>query len=236
MELMAPVNIFLDIETIPAGEKDPVEYPPYPTLDDVKVGNRKSDTAEAYREAQFPKLVEQYNIKCQEIDEKAEEKYRKRALNSTEASILCIGYAFDDEKPEVLTGDEKHIMRSFEGLLEQFGDKRHSIMFVGHNVKEFDLKLIYHRAIKYKLNKLAYQLMFMGKSMVYDTMEHWGFLSYREMTSQDNLLKYLGLGEKGDIDGSMVYDLYEAGEMFRIYDYCKKDVEDVRRIFKAMQP
>ena len=153
-----------------------------------------------------------------------------------EASILCIGYAFDDSKPEVLTGDEKHIMTSFEGLFDQFGDKRHNIGFVGHNIKEFDLKFIYHRAIRYRLTGLMRQLKFMRREMVYDTMEQWGFASYKDFTSQDSLLKYLGLGGKGDIDGGMVYDMYLAGEMFMIYDYCKKDVEDVRRIFKAMQP
>lgn len=236
MEQTTPMHLFLDLETIPRGEKDPVFYPPMPTYADVKVGNRKGDVAEQYRKDNYPKLVEQHNQNCFLLDERAAQKFKDRALHSMEASILCLGYALDDGDPKVITGDEKHILASFEELLSTYGDKRYTITFVGHNIKEFDLKFIFHRAVKYKIRGLMNHFRFMTRENIYDTMEKWMYYSYRDFTSQDNLLKFLGLGEKGDIDGSMVYDLYSVGELDLIYDYCKKDVRDVRNIFKAMQP
>lgn len=229
-------NVFLDLETIPIGEKEQPVYPPMPTYADVKVGNRKGDTAEQYRKDNYPKLVEQYNEKCAELDLKAEQKYRERALHSMDAAILCLGYAFDDKDPVVITGDEEHIINTFESILTGFGDKRYALTFVGHNIKDFDLKFIYHRAVKYGVKNLVGHFRFMTRENIFDTMERWGFMSYRDWASQDNVLKYLGLGKKGEIDGSKVYDFYKAGELQIIYDYCKKDVEDVRRIYNTMQP
>lgn len=228
-----PQLLFLDLETIPSGEKEKVEYPPSPTLSDVKVGNRKGDNAILYAQEKFPELQKSYEIKCTELDAKADEQYRKRAIHSLECEIICLGYAFDDQDPDIIIGTDKEIIFSLEGLLSQFADRRHSITWIGHNIKEFDLKLIYHRAIKYQVRDLIYHLRMLSKLNIYDTMEKWAFFSYRDLTSLDDILNYLGMEGKGDIDGSKVYDLYLAGEFSKIYNYCMDDVVKSRSLYKA---
>lgn len=229
-----PKNCFIDFETVPYGEKDPIEYPPVPTREDILIGNRKPETAEFYRNEQYPKLLRAHEEKCRELNIKEDEKYRKRALVSMQSEIICLAYAFDDGPIKVLSGKEEGIILAFEGILQAFGDKRYAITFVGHNIKEFDLKLLYHRAVKYKVENLINHLNFLHRDLIFDTMERWGYFSFREMNSLDSILKYLGIGGKGDIDGSMVFDLFLAGKIDEICDYCKGDVKNARNLYKAM--
>jgi 3'-5' exonuclease len=228
-----PQLLFLDLETIPAGEKEPIDYPPIPNINDVKTGNRKGDTAILYAQEKLPDLIEAHKNKCAELDLKNDEKYRKRAVHSLECEIICMGYAFDDDTPKVIFGTDYEIVKGLDSLLSQFGDQRHAITFVGHNIKEFDLKLFYHRAIKYKLRDLLFHLQMLSKENVFDTMDEWAFFSYREFTSMDDILTFLGMEGKGDIDGSKVFDLYLAGEFKKIYHYCMDDVKKVRKLHKA---
>lgn len=228
-----PQLLFLDLETIPAGEKEQVEYPPEPTLNDVKTGNRKGDNAIIYAQERLPELIEAHKNECEKFDFKNEEKYRKRAVYSTQCEIICLGYAFDDQPPQIISGTDKEIVKGFDDLLSQYGDKRHSITFVGHNIKEFDLKLFYHRAIKYQFKDLLFHLQMLSKENIFDTMDEWSFLTYKELTSMNDILTYLGMEGKGDIDGSKVYDLYLAGELEKIYDYCMEDIEKTRKLYKA---
>lgn len=229
-----PIYCYLDIETIPAGKMEKVLYPKYPKLEDVKIGQRKGKVAESYRNERYPILIDEYNKTCKVLLEKENEKYRKRALISTQSEILCLAYAFDDEKIEVLTGSEERIIKQFGEVLEQFGDKKYSITYVGHNIRDFDLKRLYHRAFLYDCESLKDVFKFMPKDKVKDTMEIWGFHSYRDYTSLDEILTYFGLEGKKDIDGSMVFDYYIEGKLTEIYDYCKGDVDKVRKLFKIL--
>lgn len=233
--MKTPQNLFLDIETIPKGDRDPIIYPNHPRLQDIKTGNRKAETALAYQREKFPEILYEYKEKCKLLEVKAEEKYKKRALESLNSTIICLAYAFDDEDPEILTGSEQSIIYDFKGILDDFGDKRYSIRFVGHNIREFDLKFIYHRSMLYHTDSLTRHLNFMTKDLIFDTIERWGFQSYRDYTSLNDILEYLGKEGKTDIDGSKIFDLYNSGELDLIYNYCKKDVEDTRFIFNSIQ-
>jgi hypothetical protein len=51
----------------------------------------------------------------------------------------------------------------------------------------------------------------------------------------DKVLKFFGMEGKGEIEGSNVYDHFLAGKYQEIADYCKKDVEDVRRLHKLLR-
>jgi predicted PolB exonuclease-like 3'-5' exonuclease len=39
---------------------------------------------------------------------------------------------------------------------------------------------------------------------------------------------------EGGIDGSQVFDFYKAGKLSGIADYCKRDVETTRAVYKRM--
>jgi predicted PolB exonuclease-like 3'-5' exonuclease len=59
----------------------------------------------------------------------------------------------------------------------------------------------------------------------------WG----REHVSLDNLSKVLGVSSpKENLDGSKVYPYYRAGKLADIYEYCKRDVDSVRQVYRRL--
>src|SRR4030066_293879 len=91
-------ELFLDIETIPSGERiDPLNLP-YPSGMSVQ------------------KTIDTWYI--EKAPQAAEEEYRKRALNSMKGQLLCIGYAFDMEKPQVVKGTEAEIIKEFDLIIK----------------------------------------------------------------------------------------------------------------------
>jgi predicted PolB exonuclease-like 3'-5' exonuclease len=57
----------------------------------------------------------------------------------------------------------------------------------------------------------------------------WG----REHISLDGLARALGIASpKETLDGSKVYPYYREGRLTDICDYCKRDVESVREIYR----
>lgn len=235
-----PEFLFLDLETIPTGDYPVVRLRPKPTLADVKVGNRKGEVAANYREQQLPTDIKKWADECDKLRDKADEEFRLRAVNSMTCEVICLAYAFDDNPPQVIRGTEIEIIQAFNALMNRFGDKKFVINMVGHNIAEFDLKLLYHRAIKYSqvslIRYLSGFLDFQGKTRIMDTMKIWSHLSWKDYSKLDDIAKYLGLAGKGDIDGSKVYDLFIEGKLDEICDYCKDDVELVRSVFFMISP
>jgi 3'-5' exonuclease len=232
-------TLFFDIETIPAGDMPPVELPRKPLLQDVKVGNRKGDTAEAYANQKLPELIDKWMEECELLKIKNEEDFKKRAVNSLTAQIVCLGYALDDERPEVFTGTEEEIISAYDSLLNSYGHQKISIPLVGHNIMEFDIPLIFHRAIKYKkLSLINYIIQlndYQGRAVIYDTMQKWNLMSYRKYTKLDDIALFLGISGKGEIDGSKVWDLWKNGKRQEIFEYCKDDIELTRNVYKRMK-
>ena len=59
----------------------------------------------------------------------------------------------------------------------------------------------------------------------------WGL----EHVSLDTLSKALGIpSPKENLDGSKVYPYYRAGKLAEICEYCKRDVDSVRQVYRRM--
>jgi predicted PolB exonuclease-like 3'-5' exonuclease len=59
----------------------------------------------------------------------------------------------------------------------------------------------------------------------------WG----REHVSLDTLSKALGIpSPKENLDGSKVYPYYRAGKLTEIYEYCKRDVDTARQVYRRL--
>ena len=57
----------------------------------------------------------------------------------------------------------------------------------------------------------------------------------RDFIKLDVLAKSLNIpSPKEDLDGSKVFEYYQAGNLSDIYDYCKRDVETVKWIYWRM--
>ncbi|MPZ78376.1 MAG: hypothetical protein GEU77_17860 [Deltaproteobacteria bacterium] len=157
---------------------------------------------------------------------------KKLSLSAATARILCLGYAIEpqpDSPVEILQGEETEIIRSFWKLAADCH------LFVGHNILDFDLRFIYQRSIIHQI-KPSREIPFtrFRNNPIYDTMHEWSKWG-REHASLDLLARALGIpSPKEGLDGSKVYPYYCAGKLPDICDYCKRDVETVRQVYRRL--
>lgn len=157
---------------------------------------------------------------------------KRLSLSALGGKILCIAYAIEppaDAAVEVLFGDEPNVIQGFWRVVAD------AELFVGHNILDFDLRFIYQRSVINQI-KPSREIPFsrFRSSPVFDTMHEWTKWG-RDFVKLDTLAKSLNIpSPKVEIDGSKVFEYYKAGRQSEIYDYCKRDVETVRRIYRLM--
>lgn len=163
-----------------------------------------------------------------------EEQYIKRlSLSAITARVLCIGFALEppvDAPPQILSGDEGTILKDFWGLVER------ADLYVGHNVLDFDLKFIVQRSTIHRI-KPTRDIPFarFRNAPVFDTMQEWTRWG-REGVSLEALALVLGLASPKDgMDGAKVYPAFVEGRVQAIYDYCRGDVDTVRRVYRRLK-
>lgn len=175
------------------------------------------------------KALEENGLLESQIQLDEAELIKKLSLSAATAKILCLACALDDAPVKVLHGDEKEIIQSFWKLAVE------SNLFVGHNVLDFDMRFIYQRSIIHQI-KPSRDIPFarFRNNPIYDTMQEWSKWG-REHVSLDALSKALGIpSPKEGLDGSKVYPYYRAGKLAEIYEYCKRDVETVRQVYRRL--
>lgn len=158
--------------------------------------------------------------------------------------ILCIAYAIDDGPVEVLNGeeDESKMLEKFWEIVKSISIParnpqwpEYGVQFIGHNVMDFDLRFIYQRSIVNRI-KPAYELPFARYKNypIYDTMKEWAKWSMNSI-GLEHVALALGIPTPKDgIDGSQVFDFFKAGKTKEICEYCKRDVECTREVYKRM--
>ena len=157
--------------------------------------------------------------------------------------IICISIGML-EKNETLK------IKSFYGddektLLEEFGQlfnspKLRDVILCAHNGKEFDFPWIARRfMINGMMPPTPFQMF--GKKPWeinhLDTMELWRFGDYKSFVSLELLAHVFGIPTpKDDINGSMVSSIYYIEkDLFRIVQYCEKDVLTLANVFRKMR-
>ena len=157
---------------------------------------------------------------------------KKLSLSAVTAKILCLAYAIEppmDAPVEIFDGDERDIIQNFWRLAAEID------LFVGHNALDFDLKFIYQRSVIHRI-KPSRDISFARyqRAPVYDVMHEWTRWS-RTPISLDLLSRALGIASpKECLDGSKVYPYYRDGKLPEICDYCKCDVETVRKVYRRL--
>lgn len=237
------MRIYIDIETIPVEETKPVflqqaedNYKdPSLTIDQIcselaieKGKQSKAELMDLWR-AKF---------KPEYIQTTAEEEWRKTSFNGGLGRVLMIGIAVDDDEPIVFYDEnEINVLSDFNDFLLEESSNRHNMRptFVGHNVVDFDLKFLYQRMVVNRIKphwSFPIQPNRYAADTVQDTMSRWAGFGGR--VSLDNLASYLGVGGKGDIDGSMVFDFYRDGKIGELLKYCAHDVTLTRDVHKRL--
>jgi predicted PolB exonuclease-like 3'-5' exonuclease len=196
--------LFLDIETLPAEE-----------------GNKKV-------------LMELYKRKKKRGNTTMgtfEEFLESTGLDGSFGRICCISYGLNDESIKTIYGDEKEILVNFWEVAKNVN------LFVGFNVMDFDLRFIYQRSIIFGV-KPTQDLSFARyrNNPIYDVMHEWSKWSNLGRTSLHGLSKALGVAspKEGDIEGKDVAKAYADGRLKEICEYCERDVEATRKIYKKM--
>lgn len=220
------MNLYLDIETIPSQSPE-VHAQIAESI--TPPGNYKKPESIAQWEAeQKPALVK--------------EAIARTALDGSTGHVCCIGWAIDDNPPYALNwvqGDpigEVSILDMFiSECVARIDDPFHVPTIIGHNVINFDIRFLWQRAIILGVKMPAWfprdPKPWSGE--VFDTMT--AFAGHGNRIGLDRLCRALGLPGKEDIDGSMVGDLWAAGEYNRISEYCRADVDRTRAVHKRMQ-
>lgn len=159
-----------------------------------------------------------------------DEYLRGTSLSGNWGRILCIGVGINDEAVDVLSGSESEILTRFWSLAAD------ASQFIGHNILEFDLPFIGKRSVVNRIEPtLIIPMDRYQSATVFDTMRQWDHWTSGYGTSLHQLALILGLeSSKQGIDGSQVYDFYRAGKVQEIYDYCARDVEVTRQVYKKM--
>ena len=157
---------------------------------------------------------------------------KKLSLSAATAKILCLCYAIEPPagcEVQVLQGEETEIIKAFWKLAAECN------LFVGHNILDFDLRFIYQRSIIHQI-KPSRDLPFarFRNAPIYDTMQEWSKWG-REHASLDTLSKALSIpSPKETLDGSKVYPHYRAGKIAEIVEYCKRDVDSTRQLYRRL--
>lgn len=162
--------------------------------------------------------------------------HESTSFEGTFGRICCIGVIKElDGKEihkEVFSGDEKEILKNFWKIASDVN------RFVGHNIWSFDLPFIYQRSIINGVKpRMDISFARYRDIPIYDTMLQWTLWNFDKEKVQklDTLAKVLGLPtSKTDMDGSKVWPYYQEGRMQEICDYCMKDVELTRKVYKRM--
>ena len=203
------MKLFFDIETIPADEK----IKGVPITQALSTQNRYQNR--------------------KKVTKSKETLYRDTAISGDFGQIFCIGFAIDEADVEIIKGQEADILKAWGQVADR------ADLFIGHNILDFDLRFIFKRSIINKIKPTSKHLNLSFARYrnfpIYDTMREWEKWS-ASFISLDTLAKALGLesSKDGGIDGSKVYDYYLKKKYETIYEYCARDVELTRKVYKRM--
>ena len=157
--------------------------------------------------------------------------WESTGLDGSYGRIACIAYALNDEQVQTLSGDEKKMLADFWEIA------KNADLFIGFNLMDFDLRFIYQRSVilgvkpSKDLNFARYR-----NFPIYDVMCEWSKWNLQSKISLHALSKVLGIPspKEGEIEGKDVAQAYKDGRIKEICEYCAKDVETTRKIYKRM--
>jgi predicted PolB exonuclease-like 3'-5' exonuclease len=210
--------IYVDIETIPTERPEIIER--VTSKLSAPSNYKDPEKIEAYIEAQKPEAV------------------HKTGLSGLFGQVLMIGFAFDDEPVKVIReGAEADILQAFRNVacrVKSQDQEYCTNTLVGHNILGFDAPFLSQRMM---INGLKPLFRHGGKPWdmpIDDTMTMFA-CGTRTMYSLENLCLAFGVPTpKGEMTGSSVYDYYKEGRIDEIAEYCARDVEATRAIYKKM--
>lgn len=211
--------IYIDIETLPTQRTDLHDYVTR-TLK-APANYKKQESIDAW------------------LEENRDEAHRKTALSGLFGEVLCIGYAINDEPVQVIYQiEEKHTLAAFaEVARTELKDSSHqwNLPLIGHNIRNFDAPFLCQRMIVNGLPPIFRPGELTRYSdKIHDTAELFAFAG-RDYYKLESLCLALGVDSpKSEMGGADVYDYYLNGRIKEIMEYCARDVEATRSVYKKI--
>jgi Predicted 3'-5' exonuclease related to the exonuclease domain of PolB len=130
--------------------------------------------------------------------------------------------------------DEKRSLLAFLNYMKSFDTDTDEL--VGHNILGFDLPFIFQRCLVHCIS--AKPLVDLGDYRVrgvFDTMHAW-WLGAKRFVSLDDIAWALGIesSKTATVEGSKVFELYQAGKLDEIREYNLNDVRVTRKVYERM--
>ena len=177
-----------------------------------------------------------------------ENELAKTALNGDFGRILCIGFIDEKSDGQIASGvigwdnqtgsfnkSEREILTQFWRMLAGFRPGCDRI--VGHNIFDFDLRFILKRSRLHQVKpSVEFSFARYRNQPIYDTMYEWECWNFGSKISLDRLARIFSLpsSKSEEINGSRIQEFYQKGNHREIRDYCLRDVELTREIFRRM--
>lgn len=131
--------------------------------------------------------------------------------------------------------DEKTAILEFLKFMRGFDPDTDEI--VGHNILSFDLPFIFQRCLVHCISARPFvNLGEYNVRGVFDTMRNWWLGDRRSRVSLDDIAWAMGIesSKTAEVEGSKVFDLYQAGKLAQIREYNLNDVRVTRKVYERM--
>ncbi len=216
-----------------------------------------------FRDRVGPKLEKEYKLGFMRLEQQqrylediaAEEErvYQLGSLNATSGRVLSIAVhvgpvpGFEIEglttnqsehafgiNADGIEQEEPRALTDFLALMSDFDPE--CDLVVGHNIINFDLPFIFQRCLANNIAvKPFIDLSEFHVRGVYDTMRGW-WLGGRNRVAMDDVAWALGIesSKTGEVEGSKVFELYQAGKLAEIREYNLNDVRVTRKVYERM--
>jgi predicted PolB exonuclease-like 3'-5' exonuclease len=129
---------------------------------------------------------------------------------------------------------ENDALRAFVKFMADFDADCDEL--VGHNIIGFDLPFIFQRCLANAITARPFvNLSDYTVRGVFDTMHRW-WLGARRNVSLDDIAWALGIesSKTDEVEGSKVFELYQAGKLNLIREYNLNDVRLTRKVYERM--
>lgn len=130
--------------------------------------------------------------------------------------------------------EEKRALSEFLAFMKEFDCDTDEI--VGHNILGFDLPFVFQRCLIHNIPVRPFiNLADFHVRGVFDTMHRW-WLGAKRNIGLDDIAWALGIesSKTAEVEGSKVFELYQAGRLAEIREYNLNDVRVTRKVYERM--
>jgi hypothetical protein len=219
------LNLVLDIETLPSSKPG--------LLEEIRA------TIQAPGNMSKPETIAKWME--ENADVCAQEKWRKTALDGTQGELAVIGFAVGDEPPTMIfrnslaESEGDLLQNAFDLMPSSYSGVSPVPRVVGHNVIAFDVRFLYQRAVILGI-KPPFPLPVdrrYNDDRIFCSMLAWS--GWGNHIGLARLCAALGIPcQQNGVDGSMIFDLFQAGRVEEIVQHCREDVVSAREVFKRL--